>query len=728
MTEESQLFFDLGLPPREAMGRDAEYDRHRKQAARRQTEVSAEGRDIGSIPLVADPERREACRQSLELFCSTYFPDKFYLGFSGIQREMMGRIQASAIHGGMFAIAMPRGSGKTTICECAAIWSALYGYRRFVVVIGSTDGAAHEIYDTIRMAFEANELLQADFPEVCYPVSCLEGITNRCKGQLCCGKRTYLEWGDSKMVFPTVEGSFIGGNIITATSLTGRIRGMKHTTSSGAQLRPDFAIIDDPQTFESAKSVTQTADRLKIINSDILGLAGPGKKLTVVMPCTVIVPNDLADQLLDRDLNPEWRGKRFQLLDGFPKNMVLWQRYWEIRSQGQREDKGTDEATLFYISHKKEMDEGCAPSWPERFFEDEVSAIQNAMNLYFSNKQMFLSEYQNNPEGIELGEGEQVTMAEALHKLNGRPKEEIPQAASHLTMFVDVQKNLLYWVVMAFSDDFTGWVIDYGAYPDQPLSIFTTKDAKPTYRDMTPGAGMEGALTAALHTFLVPKVTGCYLREDGMEMSIERCMIDAGWGDSSDIIYNFIKESRLGAIIMPSKGVGITATVRPFSEYQRKLGEIISDYEWQISPIKNKRWVRLMRYDTNWWKSFFRNRFFMARGESSSFSVNGTEATDRFRMLCDHLSSEYSTPESSKGRRVDIWKMYPNRENHWLDCVIGCMVAASERGCRLLIAPPTAAGREAVRAPSPRGTGPHRPPVPSSPRKSYEITKTYTVG
>ena len=190
MTEESQLFFDLGLPPREAMGRDAEYDRHRKQAARRQTEVSAEGRDIGSIPLVADPKRREACRQSLELFCSTYFPDKFYLKFSGIQRETIGRIQASAIHGGMFAIAMPRGSGKTTICECAAIWSALYGYRRFVVVIGSTDGAAHEIYNTLRMAFEANELLQKDFPEVCYPVACLDGITNRCKGQLCCGKRT----------------------------------------------------------------------------------------------------------------------------------------------------------------------------------------------------------------------------------------------------------------------------------------------------------------------------------------------------------------------------------------------------------------------------------------------------------------------------------------------------------------------------------------------------------
>ncbi len=701
---------------------NSEYERHKSKAAQRQSEISIAGRDIGEIPPVADPERRASCRNSLERFCRTYFPDIFYLEFSAIQKETIGRIQESAMHGGKFAIAMPRGSGKTTICERAAIWAALYGYRRYIVVIGATDGAIREMYASIRMAFEANKLIQDDFPEVCYPVTCLEGITNRSKGQLCCGKRTYIEWGEQQMVFPTVDGSEIGGTIITSTSLTGRIRGMKHSTSSGEQLRPDFAIIDDPQTHESAKSASQTADRLKIINSDILGLAGPGRKMTAVMPCTVIAPHDLADQLLDRDLNPEWRGKRFRLLDGMPKNMNLWQRYWEIRAQEQRNGRGTEEATRFYIAHRGEMDDGCTPTWPERYEEDDVSAIQYAMNLYFSNRQTFYSEYQNEPEGIELGEGEQITAAEAITKLNGRPLKDIPQAASHLTMFVDVQKNLLYWMVMAFADDFTGWIVEYGAYPDQPLSFFTTRDAHPTYKDLSPGAGLEGALTAALHTFVTPKVTSAYIREDGMEMTVERCLIDSGWGDSSDIIYNYIKESRLGAIVMPSKGVGITATVRPFSEYQRKLGEIVSDYEWQISPVKNKRWVRLMRYDANWWKSFFRNRFLMARGESSSFSINGEEVTDRFRMLCDHLSSEYSLPESARGRKVDVWKMYPNRENHWLDCVVGCMVAASERGCRLLIAPPTAAGKEAGRARAPKSPHPSRPV-----RRSYEITKTYEV-
>ncbi len=708
-----------------------EYLRHRSDAARRQAEKSAEGRDIGDIPDVVNPERREMCRRDLMQFCKTYFPDIFYLPWSDIQKETARRIQEAAVNGGCFAIAMPRGSGKSTLCERAAIWSACYGYRSFVVVIGATDVASREMFQSIKSAFESNALLMEDFPEICYPVQMLEGITNRCKGQMSNGVRTFIEWSDAKLVFPTVEGSAVGGAIIQTTSMTGRIRGMKHTTPKGQILRPDFAIIDDPQTAESAKSLTQTKDRIKLINSDILGLAGPGIRLTAVMPCTVIYPNDLADQMLNRDLNPEWRGCRFKLLEGFPKNMHLWQRYWEIRANGLREDRGTGEATQFYIAHRAEMDDGCTPTWPDRFDPNEISGVQFAMDKYFHDKQMFLSEYQNTPEDMDYGDGEQLTAAMLAERLNNRPLDEIPFKATKLTMFVDVQKNLLYWVVMAFADDFTSWVVNYGAFPDQPLSIFTTKDAHPTYRDLYPGAGQEGALMQALQEFLIPALAKPYMREDGMEMTIDRCMIDSGWGESSDAIYTFIKESRLGAIVLPSKGVGITATVKPISEFQRHLGETVSPYEWAIAPVKNKRHIRLMRYDSNWWKSFYRNRVMTSRGDPGAFSINGP-ANDRFRMFADHLSSEYSITETAKGRRCDVWKLTPNRENHWLDGVIGCMVAASERGCALIVAPATAAGKEAVPisapAPVPARVRVHNNSNRYIPRKTYSVNRAYSVG
>ncbi|MDW8267189.1 MAG: hypothetical protein RMJ52_17850, partial [Gemmataceae bacterium] len=99
-----------------------------------------------------------------------------------------------------FAMAMPRGSGKTTICECACIWAVLYGHREFVCLIGSDEGHAMDMLDAIKMELNGNDLLLADFPEVCYPIQCLDGIANRCAGQLYHGERTKLVYA-----FPTHE-------------------------------------------------------------------------------------------------------------------------------------------------------------------------------------------------------------------------------------------------------------------------------------------------------------------------------------------------------------------------------------------------------------------------------------------------------------------------------------------------------------------------------------------
>jgi len=73
-------------------------------------------------------------------------------------------------------MAMPRGSGKTTICECACIWAALNGHREFVCLIGSDEGHAMDMLDSIKMELDGNELLLADYPEVVFPIQALDGI------------------------------------------------------------------------------------------------------------------------------------------------------------------------------------------------------------------------------------------------------------------------------------------------------------------------------------------------------------------------------------------------------------------------------------------------------------------------------------------------------------------------------------------------------------------------
>jgi hypothetical protein len=38
-------------------------------------------------------------------------------------------------------------------------------------------------------------------------------------------------------------------------------------------------------------------------------------------------------------------------------------------------------------------------------------------------------------------------------------------------------------------------------------------------------------------------------------------------------------------------------------------------------------------------------------------------------------------PTTARGRTVDEWKLKPGKpDNHWLDCLVGCAVAASMQG------------------------------------------------
>ena len=69
-------------------------------------------------------------------------------------------------------------------------------------------------------------------------------------------------------------------------------------------------------------------------------------------------------------------------------------------------------------------------------------------------------------------------------------------------------------------------------------------------------------------------------------------------------------------------------------------------------------------------------------GDAGAFSVFGKDF-EQHRMLFEQLTSEYSIPTAGYDRRVDEWKLTPGRDNHFLDCVVGCMVAASEQGIGL---------------------------------------------
>jgi hypothetical protein len=53
-------------------------------------------------------------------------------------------------------------------------------------------------------------------------------------------------------------------------------------------------------------------------------------------------------------------------------------------------------------------------------------------------------------------------------------------------------------------------------------------------------------------------------------------------------------------------------------------------------------------------------------------------------MFAEHLTAESPTITTKNGRTVGEWSMRPGRsDNHWLDCIVGCAVAASMLGAVL---------------------------------------------
>lgn len=659
-----------------------DYESVRADAARRSSERSLEGRDIGELPAVENQERKESCRNDFKLFCETYFPEVYQLKWSDDHLRAIAKIQKSVLEGGLFALAMSRGSGKSSLTETAAIWAMLYGHREFVVLVGASESAALEMLDSIKTEFEVNEHIAADFPEVSYPIAKLEGIANRCAGQLYKGERTRITWTANEIVLPTIAGAASSGVIVRVAGITGRIRGMKYKKPDGRTIRPEFVVIDDPQTSESADSVEQTRKRVRVLAGDILGLAGPGKKIAGIMPCTVIRPGDMAEQILDKTKHPEWNGERCKMIYQFPRNDELWERYADLRADELRECGTFERATEFYREHRAEMDEGAVVSWPDRYNYDEISAIQHAMNLKLTDEAAFWAEYQNEPLPEDLGTDEQLTVDGIVNKLNGHAQRTVPVSANHVTMFIDVQKTLLFYVVCAWDDDFTGYVIDYGAWPDQRRRYFTLGEANPTLQAKFPRSGLEGCLYGGLKALTEDYLSREFTRDDGAAMRIEKCLVDANWGQSTDVVYQFCRESAFANVIIPSHGKYIGASSKPMIEYKKAVGDRVG-HNWRMPNIRGKRAVRHVVFDTNYWKSFVASRLLESMGDRGSLSLWG-RSSEAHMLFAEHLTAEYRVKTEGRGRRVEEWKMRPEgADNHWWDGLVGCAVAASMTGCVL---------------------------------------------
>ena len=657
--------------------KDREYQR-KLMRLRRQAE-----RDIKIDYSRQNLKRRRQCRNRPDLFCLTYFPRTFYNPFTTDQKIIISAIKQRIRYGGKQAIAAERGGGKSSITKVVGgVWAIVYGWLDWVVLLRSIADDAKTMLEEIKSYYEKNILLAADFPEICDPVIALGGAPQRSKSQTVNGVRTWIRWSGNEITFPTVKGSKASGSIITAKSIDGAIRGLVRE-----EKRPKFVLADDIETRASAKSMTDTRNRRETLDKDVAGLAGPGEEMATVLLCTVINRQSIGWEYTDINQRPGFNGIRQKWIKKMPTNRDMWDRYVDMVIQDRKGgDKFARTAFAYYKNHRKVMDKGAVVSNKNRYNKKmlpggrpiELSSLQAAFNLIAEKENTgwddFCCEYQSEPPDDSLTETSGLTARIVAKRCNGMDKGVIPGGTEYVTAGIDVHGRLLYYLVVAWQQGFTGHIVDYGTNP-----VYS-----PTSGKLTDQVNREAVQVAIFNALMIWRdwVLGNPYKSEtgGNARTVDLTCIDSGWMDIA--IFNFIK-SNVGSKYRAVKGFGSS---QPQAKVYRKPSA-----ESQTVQLGHNWYARyqadyhawLFHVHSDYWKQVAQNAFMTDIGQPGSMTIFGDDPY-KHRTFGRHIVSEEWTTQFEPGKGTREFFNVIDRHNHWLDCLHYASAGASMVGVKLL--------------------------------------------
>ena len=653
-----------------------------------------------------NPQRRREATDSFRAFCESYGGDAFSLGWSPAHLECIEKIERSTLNSGSFALALPRGSGKSTLCHWALVWSLLCGHCEYSIYVAATASGSTTRLASLKTTLRFNDLLLEDFPEVIAPIRFTENEARKAAGQRFCEEKTDIRWGSDKLIFATLhnyqnlcpwidEYPSNFGAIMDFASLESGLRGKSVERPDGRIVRPQLAVVDDPSTRESAASPAQNKKRYDILMGDIGYLGSPERPCGILVPCTIIYEDDLAHQLMCHEKAPQFKGVCYGMLDRMPwedmseeqseRVSVLWEQdYAELRRHDLLE--GTNHANEFYLSNRDEMDGNSVAGWEERKNIDEHSAIQHAMNLYLKDQHAFFCEAMNKP--IPLQQSDKVPLkpddiyARGINISKGTAIAE----SDFCTAFIDVSRNVLWWSVVCFNrSSFRAHVLDYGVFPEQNKPYVTLAGAKKTIPDRYKGDEYSVALTKALDELCCWLLAKNIVNEAGDPVSIERIGIDSGWGTEATTVYNFCRRSSHKHLLVATKGFGSSPLKRPLVDPEKKREPRSSlDGQWKFT--KNRAGTNLLIYDTNKWKTQVDNALRLPASATSALTIyNGklNGRTPNHIMFAEQMTAEKSAILEGGGRKIEAWTVPPHRDNHLFDCVVGSFMLANVLGAKI---------------------------------------------
>lgn len=655
-------------------------ENHREYHRKYQNDKLSSERDFKlETVLISEKEAkvlREPYKVDFEGFLLKFFPHIFGNALFNDQKEQVKGVEQAIIKGDSRAFAAMRGGGKTSIVRCAAIWAMLYGHRRYVVIVGATGADAENSIKYIKGEFETNEALLHTFPEILMPIAYLDGSSRRASLHMVDGERTRMEYGRSKVILPTVDPLKLPewqkangcGSVMEIRSIDGAVRGLN---TNG--IRPDLVLLDDLETRDSIKSLRATDEiRLKI-DTDISGLAGQQSKLTMLYIGTIMADDSVTAEMTDPKIRPTWSGKRYQYMKSFPKEEKMWEKYMEMRKD--TDFYGPEKAREYYLENKDKMLEGAEVAWPEGFDPDRyIDAVEKFYATWVDrgdNGLIFIAcELQNDPAMLDNGEDTNLTIEFVCRKLTGIDKGRIPSEAGILTGFIDVHgmNNVLYWGNMASTQKFTGYMLDYGVWPQ-----------KGTIGDYYQGSqeSVVGQALRDLEKYLMEKV---YRTDKGVELQ-PTYGVDCGWGETQSSVYQFCRQTK-NRNFFPTKGESVKG--RNFNGMGNK--DLLRGDNWREMQATKER-IQTMAYlfNADYWKRFTANRILTPFGEQGCFGFYGSTPEVHI-PLAKHCVAEKPKKMIEKGtsNEFEVWDLLPNRQNHYWDVLVGCHLMAGIKGASLV--------------------------------------------
>lgn len=655
---------------------EKEYDRERKAKQR------AQGREL-FIPEPKNYDLRMQCLGDFELLLNTYFPSTYDEPFTEDRSAMLASIVWAAMYGGDQSIAASRGEGKTTLAMDGAFCLMLAGLSFFPVVIGKNQDSASDELKATRERITSSERFIDDFPEIGIPLDSVGASTANARLQTVGGKFIRMYLGTKYFAFPLITKEQLphwrpeyqpvsNGQVMAAIGIKGRVRGTKFRGK-----RPTMALIDDIEDAQAANSDPLIEKNEKIIEEDIAGLSRSSKRIARVMLCTTQNRKCIAYKYTDPKQKPSWKGKRYRKMKRPPDRMDLVAEYIDKRRFRSVGDPDAREAFRFWRDNQATIESGGEVSnvysYNRELHADgeplELSAFQAYYNRVADTSEKAVATEIDNEPPEEVGpQGNGLTAEIVASRINGLARRQLPANTISLTAAIDLGKYSCHWVVMGWSQNACGVVVDYGI-----AEVYGTDKS-------IDNEASEPQIYKALLNWRDELLSKHFVDATGTLRKIDLCFVDSG--TFTNAAYEFCRQVR--GIFKPTKGQ------EPYHRKNKNTDDVIAGTNLHASHlITQDIWLYLLH--TSHWKQWVHERFLTPTFDennmlrSGSLSLFSLPDGNNHRTYPQHIVAEELVREFKEGKGLKEYWAPKHENNHWLDATYMASAASEVCGVKLIV-------------------------------------------